>query len=105
MVLFFDVESAVLTPEAKSIVLSAVDAAERTHSGQIELAAFSLSDEFARDPALAARREAAVTDLIAEYGFAGLVVADEEGPQIPLVRVDGDTTFDRAVVLHLGGKT
>ena len=104
MVLFFDVESAALTPEAKSIVLSAVDAAERGNAGQIELAAFSSSDEFAHDPALAVRREAAVKELIADYGFTGLVVVDEEGPQIALVRVDGDTTFDRAVLLHLGGK-
>jgi outer membrane protein OmpA-like peptidoglycan-associated protein len=101
LVLFFDVESAALTPEAKSIVLSAVDAAERDHARQIELAAFSSSDEFAHDPALAARRAAAVKDLITDFGFAGLVAVDEEGPQIPLVRVDGDATFDRAAVLHL----
>lgn len=100
MVLFFDVESAALTPEAKSIVLSAVDAAERGNA-QIELAAFSSTDEFARDPALAMRRAAAVEDLIADYGFVGQVVVDEEGPQIPLLRIAGDTTLDRAVVLHL----
>jgi len=40
MVSFFDMQSADLTPEAKSIVLSAVDAAERVHAGQIELAAY-----------------------------------------------------------------
>ena len=100
MVLFFDSESAALSPEAKSIVLSAVDAAERAHAGQIELAAHSSFDESVHDAALAARRAEAVKELIVEYGFRGYVFVDEEAPAIPLVRA-GDETFDRSAILRL----
>ena len=100
MVLFFSMESAVLTPEAKSIVLSAVDAADRVHAGQIELAAYSSSDEAARYPALTAHRAEAVKTLIAAYGFRGHVIVDEEAPDLPLVRI-GDETFDQSAILRL----
>ena len=100
MVMFFPVESAALTPEAKSIVLSAVDAAERVRAGQIELAAYSSSDEAARHPALTSRRAEAVKTLIAAYGFRGHVIVDEEAPDLPLVRL-GDATFDHSAILRL----
>ena len=100
MVLFFNIESATLTPEAKSIVLSAVDAAERVHAGQIELAAYSSSDEAERYPALTAHRAEAVKTLIAAYGFRGHVIVDEEAPNLPLVRI-GEATFDRSAILRL----
>ena len=103
MVLFFDMESADLTPEAKSIVLSAVDAAERIHSGQIQLAAYSSSSESARDSALAVRRAEAVKALIADYGYRGHVAVDEEAPDVPLVGI-GDDTFDRSAILRLAGE-
>jgi hypothetical protein len=100
--LFFDIESAALTPEAKTIVLSAVDAAERAHAQQIVLAAYAAPDESARDPELSARRAAAVKQQIADFGFQGLVVVDEEAPDLPLVGVGADT-FDRSATLRLGG--
>jgi len=58
MVLFFDMESANLTSEAKTIVLSAVDVAEREHANSIELAVYAAPDESARDGNLVARRAA-----------------------------------------------
>ena len=103
MVLFFDMQSATLSPEARTIVLSAVDAAERSHAGHIELAAYAAPDESARDPGLAARRAAVVKALIADYGFRGLVFIDEEAPELPLVAAGGDRTFDRLAVLRVGG--
>ena len=102
MFLFFDMQSADLTPEAKSIVLSAVDAAERVHAGQIELAAYSSSGESAHDSALAVRRADAVKALIADYGYSGHVIVDQEAPDVPLVRI-GDETFDRSAILRLAG--
>jgi outer membrane protein OmpA-like peptidoglycan-associated protein len=101
-VLFFDVRSAALSPVAKAIVLSAVDAAERSHAKRIEIAAYEADDEFARDPELAARRAAVVKEQIANFGFQGTVVVDEEGPEPPLVDL-GDSTFDRRVILRVGG--
>ncbi len=102
VVMFFDVQSARLTPEARTIVLGTVDAAERAHAGRIELAAYAATDETARDPDLAARRAAAVKEQIANYGFQGLVVIDDEAPELRLAR-SGDDTFDRLAVLHVGG--
>jgi outer membrane protein OmpA-like peptidoglycan-associated protein len=102
MVVFFDVESAKVAPEAKSIVLAAVDAAERGGVRSIELAAHSSPDELAHDPELAARRAAVVKDLIAELGFRGQVYIDHEAPQIPLAAM-GDETFQRSAILRVGG--
>jgi len=101
VVMFFDLQSARLTPEARTIVLGTVDAAERAHAGRIELAAYAAPDETARDPELAARRAAAVKEQIANYGFQGLVVIDDEAPEVPLARL-GDDTFNRLAVLHIG---
>ena len=101
-VLFFDVRSAALTPVAKTIVLSAVDAAERSAAKRIEIAASAADDEFARDPDLAARRAEVVKQQIVNYGFQGTVVVDEEGPE-PLLMGAHDTTFDRRVILRVGG--
>jgi outer membrane protein OmpA-like peptidoglycan-associated protein len=103
MILFFDMESADLTPEARSIVLSAVDAAERIHSGQIQLATYSSSGESAHDSTLAVRRAEAVKALIADYGYRGHVTVDEEAPDVPLVAI-GDDTFDRSAILRLAGE-
>jgi outer membrane protein OmpA-like peptidoglycan-associated protein len=100
--LFFDNESASLTPEAKMIVLGAVAAAERAHADRITLAAYSASDESARDPKLAERRAEAVKRQIAAYGFKGLIVVDEEAPELPLVAL-GDDTFERSALLRLSG--
>jgi hypothetical protein len=101
-VLFFDVRSAALSPVAKAIVLSAVDAAERSAAKRIEIAAYAADDEFSRDPELAARRAAVVKEQIANYGFQGTVLIDEEGPELPLVGLS-DTSFDRRVILRVGG--
>ena len=101
VVMFFDVQSARLTPEARTIVLETVDAAERAHAGRIELAAYAAPDETARDPELAARRAAAVKEQIANYGYQGLVVVDDEAREVPLAR-SGDDTFDRLAILHMG---
>ena len=101
-VLFFDVQSASLSPVAKSIVLSAVDAAERANAKRIEIAAYAADDESARDSNLAARRAAVVKEQIANYGFQGTVVVDEEGPELPLAALT-DSTFDRRVILRVGG--
>ena len=100
-VLFFDVQSASLSPVAKSIVLSAVDAAERAHAKRIEIAANASDDEFVRDSALAARRAAVVKEQIANYGYQGTVVVDEEGPEPPLPGLT-DSTLDRRVILRVG---
>jgi len=99
-VLFFDVQSASLSPVAKSIVLSAVDVAERAHAKRIEIAAYAAEDESARDSNLAARRAAVVKEQIAHYGFQGMVVVDEEGPELPLAGL-ADSTFDRRATLSL----
>ena len=99
-VMLFDLQSARLTPEARMIVLGTVDAAERAHAGRIALAAYAGPDETARDPELAARRAAAVKEQIANYGFQGLVVIDDEAPEVPLARL-GDDTFDRLAILHI----
>ena len=99
-VLFFDVQSASLSPVAKSIVLSAVDAAERAHAKRIEIAAYAADDESVRDSNLAARRAAVVKEQIANYGFQGAVVVDEEGPELPLAGLS-DSTFDRRATLSL----
>ena len=101
VVLFFDVQSPFLTPEARKVVLSAVDAAERAHAGRIELAAYAAPDEAARDPALAARRAATVKEQIANYGFQGLVIVDDEASDPPLTAV-ADDTFQRMAILRLG---
>jgi outer membrane protein OmpA-like peptidoglycan-associated protein len=101
-VLFFDMRSAALTPVAKAIVLSAVDAAERSTAKRIEIAAYAADDESARDSSLAARRAAVVKQQIANYGFQGTVIVDEEGPELPLVGLS-DGTFDRRVILRVGG--
>jgi hypothetical protein len=101
-VVFFDVRSASLSPVAKSIVLSAVDAAERAHAKRIEIAAYAADDESIRDSNLAARRVAVVKELIANYGFQGTVVVDEEGPELALASLN-DSTFDRRVTLRVGG--
>ena len=101
-VVFFDVQSASLSPVAKSIVLSTVDAAERIHAKRIEIAAYAADDESARDSNLAARRAEVVKELIANYGFQGTVIVDEEGPELRLAS-PADTTFDRRVTLRVGG--
>ena len=101
-VLFFDVQSASLGPVAKSIVLSTVDAAERAHAKRIEIAAYAADDETVRDSGLAARRAAVVKELIADYGFQGAVVVDEEGPELALAGL-ADGTFDRRVTLRVSG--
>lgn len=100
-VLFFDVHSASLSPVAKSIVLSAVDAAERAHATRIEIAAYAADDESMRDSNLAARRAEVVKEQIANYGFTGTVVVDEEGPELHLAGL-ADSTFDRRVTLRVG---
>jgi len=101
-VVFFDVQSASLSPVAKSIVLSAVDAAERAHATRIEIAAYAADNESVRDSDLAARRAAVVKQQIAHFGFQGTVVVDEEGPELPLAGL-ADSTFDRRVTLRIAG--
>ena len=98
---FFDIESATLSSEAKTIVLKAVDAAERGQATRIALAAFAAPDESERDPLLAAHRAAAVKQQIAEYGYQGLVIVDEEAPEPPLFGV-GNEIIRRSAILHLG---
>ena len=99
---FFEPESAALTPEGKTVVLHALDAAERAAARTIVLAAFASDDEFGRDPELAARRAAAVKAAIAERGFGGVVFVDQEAPEIPLVGT-GDDSFGRSAIIRLGG--
>ena len=99
--LFFDVQSPYLSPDARKIVLSAVDAAERAHAKRIELAAYAAPDEIARDPALAARRAATVKEQIANYGFQGLVIVDDEASDPPLTAIANDT-FPRMAILRFG---
>ena len=53
-----------------------------------------------RDSNLAARRAAVVKEQIANYGFQGAVVVDEEGPELPLAGL-ADSTFDRRATLSL----
>ena len=101
MALFFDVQSPYLSPEARKIVLGAVDAAERTHAGRIDLAAYAAPDEIARDPALVARRAATVKEQIANYGFQGLVIVDDETSDPPLMAIANDT-FHRMAILRVG---
>ena len=101
-VLFFDVQSASLGSVAKQIVLSTVDAAERANATRIEIAAYSSDDESARDSNLAARRAEVVKQQIANYGFRGTVVIDEEGPEFPLAGLI-DSTIDRRLTLRIGG--
>ena len=101
MFLFFDMQSADLTPEAKSIVLSAVDAAERDHAGQIELAVFAAPDESMRDHELVVHRAAILKQQIADYGFQGVVIIDDEAPNLPLAKA-GDETIDRRAVIRVG---
>jgi len=100
VVLFFDVQSPFLSPDARKIVLSAVDAAERAHAGRIELAAYAAPGEIARDPALAVRRAATVKEQIANYGFQGLVIVDDEASDPPLTAVANDT-FQRMAILRV----
>ena len=100
VVMFFDLQSARLTPEARTIVLGTVDAAERAHAGRIELAAYAAPDETARDPELAARRAAAVKEQIANYGFQGLVIVDDEASDPPLTAIANDT-FHRMAILRI----
>ena len=99
--LFFDVQSPFLTPEARKVVLSAVDTAERAHAGRIELAAYAAPDEIARDPDLVARRAATVKEQIANYGFQGLVIVDDEASDPPLATI-ADDTFQRMAILRVG---
>jgi len=99
--LFFDVQSPFLSPEARKIVLGTVDAAERMHAGRIELAAYAAPDEIARDPALVARRAATVKEQIANYGFQGLVIVDDEASDPPLTAIANDT-FQRMAILRVG---
>jgi outer membrane protein OmpA-like peptidoglycan-associated protein len=99
--LFFDVESAALSPDAKTIVVSAADAAERAHVKQIALAAYAAPDESAHHPELAARRAAAVKEEIVRHGFEGAVIVDEEAPELRILGV-GDEVIQRSVILHLG---
>ena len=99
-VLFFDVQSASLSPLAKSIVLNAVDAAERARAKRIEIAAYAADDESAKDSKLAERRAEVVKEQIAHFGFQGAVVVDEEGPDLPLASL-ADSTFDRRVILSV----
>jgi hypothetical protein len=102
MIVFFDVESATVTPEAKSIVLAAVDAAERGGVKTIELAAHSSPEEVVHDPNLATKRAEAVKELIADFGFRRRVYVDHEAPPIPLAAA-GDETFQRSTILRVGG--
>ena len=101
-VLFFDVQSASLGSVAKQIVLSTVDAAERANATRIEIAAYASDDESMRDSNLAARRAAVVKQQIANYGFRGTVVIDEEGPEFPFAGLT-DSTIDRRLTLRVGG--
>jgi outer membrane protein OmpA-like peptidoglycan-associated protein len=100
-VLFFDVNSASLGADARTIVLSAVDAAERSGAKLIEIAAYASDEESARDGDLASRRAEVVKQQVVDYGFQGTVLVDEEGPEFRLVGLS-DTTIDRRVVLRLG---
>src|SRR5215510_619346 len=102
MLVFFDFESSALSPQAKTIVLRAVDAAEGTGARLIEVAAFASSDESANDPELATRRAEAVKKLIADYGYKGAVFIDHEALPIPLITI-ADDTFERSAVLLVGG--
>jgi outer membrane protein OmpA-like peptidoglycan-associated protein len=101
-VLFFDVQSASLGAVAKQIVLSAVDAAERAKAQRIEVAAYASDEEAVRDSNLAARRAEVVKQQIANYGFQGTVVIDQEGPEFPLAGLT-DSSIDRRVTLRVGG--
>jgi outer membrane protein OmpA-like peptidoglycan-associated protein len=101
-VLFFDVQSASLGSVAKQIVLSAVDAAERAKAQRIEVAAYASDEESGRDSNLAARRAEVVRQQIANYGFQGTVVIDQEGPEFPLVGLT-DPSIDRRATLRVGG--
>ena len=101
IVVFFDNGSAALTPEARSVVLSAINAAKRAQIGSIELAAYSSSAETGRDE-LAAKRAEAVSALIEQSGYRGSVYVDHEAPGIALAEA-GDDTFTRSAVLRLGG--
>jgi len=99
--LFFDVQSAELTPEAQAIVRDAVKAAERVQARRIELAAYSAPDELKRDRLLAAHRAAAVKAYMEQLGFEGDVVA-AGGPEPRLVSIGlGDDVLNRRVVLRL----
>lgn len=102
MVLFFDMQSADLTSEAKMIVLSAVDAAKREHTDSLELAVFAAPEEFTRDHELIARRAATLKQQIADYGFQGAVLVDDETSDVPLA-LAGDDTIDRRAVIRVGG--
>jgi len=99
--LFFDAQSPFLSPEARKIVLGAVDKAERVHAGRIELAAYAAPDEITRDPMLAVRRAATVKEQIANYGFQGLVIVDDEASDPPLTAIANDT-FHRMAILRVG---
>ena len=99
--LFFDMRSAALSPDAKSIVLSAVDAAERSHAKRIVIAAYAADEESARDTNLAARRADVVRQQIANFGYQGTVVIDQEGPELRLEGL-GDGSLDRRVMLSVG---
>jgi outer membrane protein OmpA-like peptidoglycan-associated protein len=98
---FFEPESAALTPEGETVVVQAVDAAERADARTIALAAFASDEETARQPELAARRAAAVKSAIAERGFGGIVFVDQEAAEIPLLAT-GDDAFGRTAILRLG---
>ena len=102
VVLFFDLNSDRLTPEANAIVRSAVNSAERAQADQIEVATYAAADESASNPGLAARRAATLKEQIAKYGFEGSVVIDEEASDVRLAG-PGEETFDRRAILRVGG--
>jgi outer membrane protein OmpA-like peptidoglycan-associated protein len=103
IVLFFDWQSAELTPDAKAIVGDAVAAAKRDRSMRIELTAFSAPDEWTRDRLLASRRAASVKAEIARLGFKGDVVATGGRPPKFLSASLGpdDTLTRRVIIIHL----
>ena len=99
--LFFDVQSAELTPEAQAIVREAVKSAERVQASRIELTAYSAPDELKRDRLLASHRAAAVRAYMEQLGFEGDVVA-VGGPDPHLVSIGlNDDTLSRRVILRL----
>jgi outer membrane protein OmpA-like peptidoglycan-associated protein len=99
-VLFFDVHSASLSTDAKTIVLSAVDAAERSGAKLIEIAAYAADDESARDMNLSARRAEVVKQQIVNYGFQGQVIVDDEAPYAPLAATVANDTVQRLAILR-----
>ena len=101
MVLFFDLESAKLTSNAKMIVLIAVDAAKRARANEISIVAYAAPNEALRDPALAAERAAAVKQQIIVFGFRGRVIIHKEAPGVVASGVGQEVVLRRAT-LHFG---